>query len=241
MITLIGLNDTSHKYQGRLERLIEELQPQIGAIGVSEELLRLYERELPRIKGHIVQTLRGLNASPKVVNYIKSFYEKCLLGPWHMCASYLKRNLSLHFIDDPAYARELFDSAFNRLRQMTSYIAKNPPSEDMNNLSSSEMDEIAEEENKKTCLIDSIAIHKPNPRLLLGSLAVLRPIKSEYMTDRIVDIERDNKDKNVCCFVDPFQLFDDPLGETLYSNLRGMRVNRKLVYDPLEDEYEQSG
>ncbi len=237
MITLVGLNDTSHKYQGRLERLIEELQPQIGAIGVSEELLKLYERELPKIKEYIAQKLRGLNVPHKVISYIKTFYEKWLLDPWNTCAGYLKRNLSINFIDDPAYAKELFDSAFNRLRQEVSNIVRNPPSKDrMNNLSLSDMNKRVEEETKIRCKMDSEMIRNPDPMFLLGNLASSRPIKSKYMADRIVDIERDNKYKNVCCFLEPFHLFDDPLGETLYSNLKDRRVNRRLIYDPFLEE-----
>lgn len=236
MLTLIGVNDTSSKSGKRLERLIYELNPDIGAIGVSEEFLRLYENELPKINGYMTHMLRDLNASSRIIDYIKGFYGKCLLGPWIMCVDYLKRNLPVHFIDDPSYARELFDSVLAKFHQIINFIVRNPPSEeDMNALSQEDLDTGIEKETRKICLRDSMTIRNPNAQLVSISLAGFRPIKSGYMADRIKAIARKNKDKSLCCFLESFQLYDDPSEETLYSRLKKLKPSRRLVYDPIEE------
>ena len=241
MLTLIGLNDPSTKSKERLERLIEELQPQIGAIGTSREFLGLYERELQKITRYISHTLRNLNISPKFTGYIKAFYEKYLLSPWHSCVDYFKNKLPIHFIDDPSYAKELINSALNRLHQQIESLIRNPPPEDqMNDLSTLDMEKCIEKVAEMSCSMESETIHNPDPLLILCSLAELRPIKSKYMAEKIVNISESNKDRRICCFLEPFQLYDDPHGETLYSRLHGrLDVLRRLVYDPLLDEVEK--
>ncbi|MBI2449522.1 hypothetical protein HYV49_04460 [Candidatus Pacearchaeota archaeon] len=236
MLTLIGVNDPSSRSKERLEGLIEKLNPQVVAIGLSKEFLRLYKNEIPRINEYVAHVLRDLNASSQIINYLKSFYGTCLLGPWNKCIDCLKRKLPVHFIDNPSYAKELFDSAIDKFHQMINFIVRNPPSEeDMNALSQEDLDAGIERESQKTCLMDSLIIRNLNPGLVLMSLSGLRPIESEYMADRVADIHRKNKQKHLCCFLEPFQLYDDPLKQTLYSRVRKLNPSRRLVYDPLED------
>lgn len=237
-ITLIG---TAH-VDGRkknLARLLLELNPSVIGVEYSSEMIKLNdESEKQRFLRWTKRTLKRNKVCEEFSESFIALLKKVDPEFEFSCAREYcqKYGVPLQLIDDPAFARKI---KANDLKRATSKIKSMPGNKQIGAISSNDCSFY--EESQRFYQIIKRLIKDRDYQMIDFHLAYIEDQmftgavgeRDQYMANKVREIISQCPDSKLVCIVGGSHLLDDPKNQrTLYSKIKDLNPNRRLLGEP---------
>ncbi len=236
-IILVGIVHIDKKGRERLEDTLNSVSPDALAIEYSKRT-EDYSRKIAEELENTINKLKRAGLSKSIMDFFIASCGKELFEVNVPQEYSVANNIPLYLIDDPSLADTNADVLIRSFRDKISKIIKNKDKLNQTFIIPTLEKEIVSIDAEYHFAIDALG-GAISDRAIDEFLNPLREHfigkRDEYMEKRIRKILAEKQYERFTCVLGYAHLLDDPRKETLYSRIKDMHLERKLIYR-LENE-----
>ena len=230
-IILLGTSHGDTKGKERLHQSLDILLPEILTIEASPEVVEIRKKDR-QLYDWLRQTLTEKQINQNFIDFFMSTLPKEGETQFEIAAAedYASRTgIKLKYIDDPSMAEATKQEGLRHYRDLISRV----PQGAVINVPTPEELQTA---NDRNYAFAAFGMTTPNSPEVLKFLKTIRGSmigkRDKYMEGEIR--KEEDSEKRLVHIGGFAHMLDDPMSETLYSRIKNLRPERRLIYNPQE-------